>query len=74
MKKNLRILCALLMAVLLMTALAVFTGAEEEHGGVMASGSCGDNLTWILYNDGLLDISGEGAMWDFAEEYKQRPE
>ena len=29
------------------------------------SGTCGDNLTWILDTDGTLTISGEGAMDDY---------
>ncbi len=28
----------------------------------VASGVCGDNLTWVLNSDGLLTISGEGRM------------
>jgi hypothetical protein len=30
------------------------------------SGSCGENLTWTLSDDGTLSISGEGAMSDFG--------
>ena len=28
------------------------------------SGTCGDNLTWTLSDDGTLTISGTGEMWD----------
>lgn len=28
------------------------------------SGSCGDNLTWMLDDEGTLTISGEGEMWN----------
>ena len=31
------------------------------------SGKCGDHLTWTL-NDGVLTISGTGAMWDYDSE------
>ena len=31
------------------------------------SGTCGDNLTWILYSDGELVISGTGEMWDYSD-------
>ena len=32
----------------------------------VASGTCGDNLTWTLDADGVLTISGEGAMYDYS--------
>ncbi len=32
----------------------------------IASGQCGDRLFWVLYKDGLLEISGTGEMWDFT--------
>ena len=35
--------------------------AALEAGGV-ASGTCGENLSWILTEDGVLRISGNGAM------------
>lgn len=31
---------------------------------LVASGSCGDNLTWELSCDGVLSICGSGAMWE----------
>ncbi len=31
----------------------------------IASGKCGDNLTWTLDQNGLLTISGTGDMWDY---------
>ena len=31
-----------------------------------ASGTCGENLTWKLTDDGVLTISGTGAMWDYG--------
>lgn len=33
------------------------------------SGTCGDNLTWVLYEDGELVISGTGRMWDNSNIY-----
>ena len=33
---------------------------------VVASGTCGENLTWKLEDDGYLSISGTGAMYDFS--------
>ena len=32
-----------------------------------SSGTCGDNLTWTLDDEGTLTISGTGAMWDFKK-------
>lgn len=31
----------------------------------IASGTCGDNLTWQLFDNGTLEISGTGEMTDF---------
>ena len=30
------------------------------------SGTCGENLTWTLSDDGVLTISGSGAMTDYG--------
>lgn len=35
---------------------------------IVASGPCGDNLTWTLTADGILTITGTGSMWDFTLE------
>ena len=35
------------------------------EGDVVASGECGDDLTWTLDDQGTLTISGTGDMWDF---------
>ncbi|MEE1172525.1 MAG: leucine-rich repeat protein [Ruminococcus sp.] len=37
----------------------------------IAEGSCGDKLTWTLGNNGVLEISGEGKMYDFDFEAKE---
>ncbi len=34
---------------------------------LIAEGDCGDNLTWTLYNNNILYITGNGAMTDFEE-------
>ena len=44
-------------------------GHKVENGictGCMAYGTCGENLTWTLAN-GVLTISGKGAMVDFGD-------
>ncbi len=33
--------------------------------GIEAGGSCGDALTWVLYDTGHLSISGTGDMYDY---------
>ena len=40
--------------------------AEAPQDDVPVFGSCGDDLTWILDENGTLTISGSGAMWDYA--------
>lgn len=65
MKKQ--ILCLLLLLCTTLTFLPITTNAAEE----VASGACGDNLTWVLDKEGLLTISGTGEMWDY--EYKKAP-
>ncbi len=32
----------------------------------IATGTCGENLTWSLDDNGTLTISGTGAMWDYG--------
>ena len=38
----------------------------DEPAEVIASGTCGDDLTWTLSDAGLLTISGTGAMADYT--------
>ncbi|MBO4914398.1 MAG: leucine-rich repeat protein [Oscillospiraceae bacterium] len=33
--------------------------------GIIASGDCGNDLTWTLDEDGLLTISGNGEIWNY---------
>ena len=33
---------------------------------IIASGTCGENLTWTLDDAGTLTIFGTGAMWDYS--------
>ena len=37
-----------------------------EADGVVASGTCGKNLTWTLTEDGVLSVSGSGKMADYS--------
>ena len=42
---------------------------EDAVQEFVASGTCGDNLTWTLDENGLLTISGTGSMTDFLYDY-----
>lgn len=68
MNKTLKkLLSVILCAALLFTTASIALAAEETRT-VVDSGFCGaqgENLTWTLYDDGELVISGEGEMVDF---------
>ena len=59
MKRTLAFLLALCMV---FTMLPMTAYAEET---VVAEGTCGENLTWTYTDDGVLTISGVGAMYDY---------
>ena len=56
-KRTLSLMLALLMII---SVLPVSAAADAPK-----SGTCGENLTWTLSDDGVLTISGSGAMADF---------
>ena len=62
MKKVLSILAAAVMTV------SALTGAVTASASEVASGKCGDNLTWSLDSEGVLTISGTGPMY-YDDEY-----
>lgn len=41
---------------------------QEEPETDTVAGTCGENLTWVLDDEGTLTISGTGPMWDFSYE------
>ena len=61
MKRILLAFLALCMVVSLLPATAAQAATE------IASGTCGENLTWTLDDEGTLTISGEGPMTDWGE-------
>ena len=71
-KKISAILFALLALICVFTMTAVATeiaDGEPIEPTVVDSGECGaegDNVLWKLYSDGLLEITGTGAMADFG--------
>ena len=60
MKK--RILALVLVLCMVVGLLPVHANAAEE----ISSGMCGQNLYWVLTDDGTLTISGEGKMEDYS--------
>ncbi len=63
MKKFRRFVSSFLVLCMLMAMLPVSVFAETAK---IASGTCGDNLTWVLNSDGALTISGVGQMEDYT--------
>ena len=47
------------------------TGSAESAPAVLFGGTCGDDLTWTITSDGLLTISGTGAMYDYDDENRK---
>ena len=41
-------------------------GGPLAEGSIIASGECGDDLTWTLDDQGTLTISGTGSMRDYS--------
>ncbi len=39
----------------------------QAEGTIVDSGTCGNNLTWVLTKDGTLTISGKGKMEDWPD-------
>ena len=48
----------------LVLLISLLPGVRAE-GAVIASGTAGDDITWTLLENGLLELSGTGAMEDF---------
>lgn len=62
------VICGVL-CLLMLVGLAFFTETDTHAAEVTRSGTCGDNLTWTQYSDGVLRISGTGAMTDYDHSY-----
>ena len=68
MKRQITVLFVLLALLLLSPAAFAQGGGELGTRSVVDSGTCGaqgDNLSWVLYDDGELVISGSGDMTDY---------
>ena len=44
---------------------------REAPGGVLASGSCGSDVSWTLYQSGRFVVSGSGAMTNYPNQNAQ---
>ena len=81
-KRLLSMILAISMILSLMPVSAVTAFAESENGGEVTtvdSGYCGaddggENLRWTLDNNGVLTITGSGAMKDYPRYENQRPD
>ena len=47
-----------------------YVRGEEESANIIATGSCGENVTWTLDDQGELKISGSGAMGEWTNATK----
>ena len=59
MKKTRKLLGMVLAFSMLISCLPCVASAASN-------GSCGDNVTWTLNDEGTLTISGTGEMWDYS--------
>lgn len=57
-----KVLSGLLVLCLLLSCLPLGAGAVS----VVASGQCGDNVTWKLDDQGVLTLSGTGKTWGYS--------
>ena len=62
MKRSLKRAGALVLGLVFLLALLPGGALAAE---TVASGDCGDNLTWTLDSDGVLTIEGAGSMYEY---------
>ena len=78
-EKLVKRICCLMMAAAMLFGCVYVSADETDTGGETAvkSGSCGktesDSVTWNLSDDGILTISGTGAMADYDLENASSP-
>ena len=59
----------LLLAVLTLFMVLVCLPNTVQAAEIVDQGTCGEDLTWVLTDDGTLTISGTGAMIDYGYDY-----
>lgn len=67
-----KIISTFLCVAMLATFIPFFASAEGDGRNVVDSGTCAKDVTWVLYDDGELVISGTGVVpsFSFKEGYK----
>ena len=50
-------------------SIAGFSSSIFVSASIVDSGTCGNNLTWVIDDNGTLTISGSGEMNDWSEDY-----
>ena len=61
-----RFIWSVLLILVLCITYTVLLPTETKAAEILASGTCGDDLTWTLDDTGTLTISGTGKMHSFA--------
>lgn len=57
-----------LLSIILAFVICITLSAPAFAANVVDSGTCGENLSWSLTSDGILTITGTGAMVNYPEE------
>ena len=70
MEKKFSKLLSVVLSVLMLITVIPFSASAAT---VVASGECGENLTWTLDSEGLLTISGTGNMYDYSATDREQP-
>jgi len=65
-KRTISICCTCILLAALIVGVLPYLSFPAKAAEVVSTGSCGDNLTYTLTDDGVLTISGTGAMMDFS--------
>ena len=63
----------LAVVLLLFLLLCAFPAGYAGAADTLDAGSCGSNLLWVLDSDGILTISGQGDMYDYAGDSTDDP-
>lgn len=65
--KNFKKILSLVLALVMIASTFITANATDVE--IIAEGQCGENVYWKITSDGLLDIYGEGDMYEFTNIY-----